>query len=130
MRIEADSLSLLGMAGPAPARTAGEQRSFAEVFATDRRRKDAPEQDQARRAAEGLVSLTLVEPFLREARESRDSEPPFGQTQAEKQFGALIDARTAERIVKSWNLPLVDQLARQMREQARNVETSRHEVSD
>lgn len=130
MRIEVPSPSLSGMTWPAPRQKAGEQRSFAELFATERRRKDAPGPDQSRQSAEGLVAMTLVEPFLRQARESRDAEPPFGQTQAERQFGALIDARTAERIVKAWNLPLVDQLARQMREHLRNVETSRHEHSD
>ncbi|GAB4383760.1 MAG: hypothetical protein Kow0022_04430 [Phycisphaerales bacterium] len=130
MRIETPGPSLSGMTWPAPLQKADEQRSFAELFATEQRRKDAPGPDQARQAAEGLVAMTLVEPFLREARDSRDAEPPFGQTQAERQFGALIDARTAERIVKAWNLPLVDQLARQMREHLRNVETSRHEHSD
>lgn len=113
-----------------PARAAAEQRSFSDLLAIDRRRAGAPEADEARKAAEALVAMTLVEPFLRQARESRDSEPPFGQTDAERQFGSLMDARTAERMVKSWDLPLVERLARQMREHTRTVETSRHEAAD
>jgi len=108
-------------------RAAEEQRSFAQVLSVDRRRQDAGSADDARDAAERLVAMTLIEPFLREARESRSDEPPFGQTPAERQFGALMDARTAERMVKAWDLPLVDRLARQMREHSGIVETSRHD---
>lgn len=130
MQIEADRGLTAGLLMRAGARTTGEQRSFAEIFAIDQRAPGhAGEVDQARQAAEGLVAMTLIEPLLREARESRSSEGPFGLTESEKQFGALMDARTAGRMVQAWNLPLVDQLARQMREQARTVETTRHEVS-
>lgn len=130
MQIEAGQSVQADLLMRAGARSAAEQRSFAEIFAIDRRAPGrAGEADQARQAAEGLVAMTLIEPLLRQARESRSSEGPFGMTEAEKQFGALMDARTAGRMVKAWNLPLVDQLARQMREEARTVETTGHEVS-
>lgn len=67
--------------------------------------------DRARQAAVDLVAITFVEPILRQARETRSSEPPFGQTQAERQFGSLMDAQTARRIVQSWEMPLVKRIA-------------------
>lgn len=130
MQIEPDQVATAGLMMRAGARTTSEQRSFSEILGTGGRSagREGPS-DEAQQAAEGLVAMTLIEPLLREARESRSSEGPFGLTDAEKQFGALMDARTAGRMVKAWQMPLVDQLARQMREQARTVETTRHEVS-
>ncbi|KAA0216481.1 MAG: hypothetical protein DYG94_04855 [Leptolyngbya sp. PLA3] len=130
MRIEPEQSVTAGLVMRAGARTTAEQRSFAEILAVDdRARAWMGGVDQAQQAAEGLVAMTLIEPLLREAREMRSSEGPFGLTEAERQFGALMDARTAGRMVKAWNMPLVDQLARQMREEARTVETTGHEVS-
>lgn len=130
MRIDADQGVQAGLMMRAGARTADEQRSFSEIFAIDERAPGgAVLADRAQEAAEGLVAMTLIEPLLRMARESRSSDGPFGLTEAEKQFGALMDARTAGRMVKAWQIPLVDRLARQMREQARTVETTGHEVS-
>lgn len=98
------------------ARLADRQRSFGQVLATDRRGRQADAAvDKEREAAEQLIAVTFIEPMLREAREVRSTEGPFGVTEAEKQFGSLMDAATAKNIVKSWDFPLVDRLARDMR---------------
>lgn len=92
------------------------QRSFGEIMGTDRRGRAAPtDADREREAAQQLVAVTFIEPILRQAREVRSSEGPFGMTQAEKQFGGMIDAATAKSMVRSWDFPLVDRLARDMR---------------
>lgn len=129
MRIEPNLMNLTTLPRPTASASTSEQRSFSQIMATGNRSRVKDDEDPAQEAAESLVAVTLIEPILREARESRSAEPPFGLTEAEKQFGALMDARTAERIVQSWDMPLVDRLARQMREHTRNVETSRHERS-
>ncbi|MGP1272256.1 MAG: hypothetical protein ACTS22_02885 [Phycisphaerales bacterium] len=63
-----------------------------------------------RHSAEQLVATAFIAPILRDMREHSQAEPPFAPTPAEKQFGALLDARTAEQIVRSADLPLVDRL--------------------
>jgi hypothetical protein len=101
---------------PSP-KLAASQRSFQQIMSIDRRGQGADVTvDKEREAAEQLIAVTFVEPILRQAREVRSSEGPFGMTQAEKQFGALLDAATARKMVQSWNVPMVDRLARSMRE--------------
>ncbi len=92
------------------------QRSFGQALATDRRGRGADlEVDKEREAAEQLIATTFIEPMLREAREVRSSDGPFGMTEAEKQFGSLMDTATAKNMVRSWDFPMIDRLARDMR---------------
>ncbi len=96
------------------------QRSFSESLGALARAAGAEsrlkrtETDRAREAAEKLVSTTLVEPILKQLRETNNAAPPFGATPAEKQFGALLDHRLAQDIVQSANLPIVDRVARDL----------------
>lgn len=71
-----------------------------------------------RDAAEELVAITLVQPILAQLRESDWAAEPFAPSDGEKRFGALYDAEIARRMVKSSSFPLVDALARQMRERS------------
>ncbi len=70
-------------------------------------------EDEIRTSAEQLVAATFVIPVLSSVRESSMAAEPFKPTQAEKQFGALLDQQIADEIVKSSNLPIVDRLAKQ-----------------
>lgn len=72
--------------------------------------------DDARTAAEQFVAVALVEPVLKQLRESATAPPPWGPGPGEKPFRALADAELAERIVSGSRWPLVDRLAREMRE--------------
>jgi Rod binding domain-containing protein len=65
---------------------------------------------QAREAAEGLVSTTFIEPILKQLRESNNTPPPFGPSNAEKQFSALLDTKLSDEIVKAANFPLVERI--------------------
>lgn len=65
---------------------------------------------EARRAAEGLVATSFIKPILTQARESNTAPPPFGPTQAEKQFQSLLDNRLADEIVHSAQFPIVDRM--------------------
>jgi len=69
-----------------------------------------------REAAEELVAISLVQPVLASLRDSDMGAEPFKASESEKRFGALYDAEIAHRLVKSKRFPLVDALARQMRE--------------
>ena len=71
-------------------------------------------EEQARDAAEQFVSQTFVQPLLKQFRESDRTPAPFGPSQGEKQFRALLDAELAHRITKAQRFPLVDRLARDL----------------
>ena len=93
------------------------QREFAAILS---RRIDRPgaaagsPEQQASEAARQLVSMTLVQPLLKQLRETSQAAPPFAPTSAERQFRAMADAQLAQDIVKASHFPLVDVLARQM----------------
>jgi hypothetical protein len=89
------------------------QRSFASALGVARRRADAGQQtpeQAAREAAEGLVSIALVQPMLAAVREANTAPPPFGPTDVEKRFGSLMDAERASGLVKGANWGIVDRL--------------------
>ncbi len=96
------------------------QRSFAEALGDMRNavrfeaKEDRKPEDRALDAARQLVATTLVEPILKQARESNQAPPPFGPTQAERQFGSLLDHKLAQDIVTASGFPLVDRLARDL----------------
>lgn len=69
---------------------------------------------RARTAAEGLVSTTFIEPILKQMRESNNTPPPFGPSNAEKQFASLLDTKLADEIVHAANFPLVERITAQL----------------
>lgn len=109
-----------GFAAPSFGKGLAAQRSFADALGDARRsvgfeaRQGRTEAEKAQEAAEMLVSSTLVEPILKQLRESNNAAEPFAPTQGEKQFGALLDHRLAHDIVKAANFPMVDRLARDL----------------
>jgi Rod binding domain-containing protein len=93
------------------------QADFAGVLGRAQTRADAggiTKGESARSAAQELVAIAFVQPVLKQAREARAGEGPFGVTQAERQFGDMLDSMTAANIVKSSNWGLVDRLAQDM----------------
>ena len=64
--------------------------------------------------AQKLVSTTLIKPILAQARAARDAPAPWGQTQAEKQFGALLDNRIADDVTKASGFPIAQRIADQI----------------
>ncbi len=96
-----------GAEAPSSARQADH---FAELV--DRARKGLG-REEIREAAEQLVSATFITPILSQVRDSNSAAPPFAPTQGEKQFGAMLDQRIADEIVKSSRLPMVDRLTRE-----------------
>ncbi len=109
-----------GFAAPSFGAGLDAQRSFSEALGAAARsdaiaaRQDRPEQAVAREAAEKLIATTLVEPILKQMRETNNAAPPFGPTPAEKQFGALLDHRLSHDLVRSANFPIVDRVARDL----------------
>lgn len=105
------------IAGHSPARSdlQSVQQSFLNVLGKhlpETRPQTPPE--RARDVAEQYVSIALVQPLLKQLRETSNAAPPFAPTQAEKQFRALTDADLAQRIVQAKQFPLVDRLARDL----------------
>ncbi len=83
-------------------------RSLRDAFA----RNKAPQTDEqrARSAAEQFVSVTFVQPLLKQLRETSNAAPPFAPSQAEKQFQSLADQALTDRIVSASDWPLVNRL--------------------
>lgn len=82
------------------------------------------EQAQARRSAEELVAIALIQPVLKGLRESSDAAPPFAPGPYEKQFGMFMDAELSRRLVKAQNFPLVDRVARDLLRMGQTTEGS------
>ncbi|MFK7758994.1 MAG: hypothetical protein AB8C13_03485 [Phycisphaerales bacterium] len=61
--------------------------------------------------AQKLIATTLIKPILAQARASNNAPPPFNQTQAEKQFGALLDNKIADDISKASSFPIAQRIA-------------------
>lgn len=78
-----------------------------------------PGVDEARDAAEKLVATVLVEPILKQVRENNNAAPPFQPTHGERQFRSMLDAKLAQEITRSARFPLVERLARDVRQQLR-----------
>ncbi len=72
--------------------------------------------EQARKAAEEFVSMSLVQPVLAELRKMNKAYGAFAPGAHEKQFGPLMDAEIAMRMTKAQNFPLVDAVARNLLE--------------
>lgn len=101
-----------------------DQRSFAAVLGRagvgipPEGGRRATAQDKARDAAEQLVAVGLVQPVLKELRDSNRAAPPFAPGTGERQFRALMDAEVAQRIVRASRFPLVDRLAQELLKRA------------
>ncbi|MCP3904809.1 MAG: hypothetical protein GY715_14370 [Planctomycetes bacterium] len=96
---------------PAPQPPAHALATFAEALHGARQ---PTREEQAREAAENLVSSALVLPILAMVRENSRLEEPFAPGPAERRFGPMLDQQVADRIVRKANFPLVDRLADQL----------------
>lgn len=88
-----------------------DQASFSKVLSRENHRVQVTPEAKARDAAEQFVSLALLQPIFKQMREAQTAPPPFGASNAEKQFRALMDAEIAQRMVKRANWALVDRVA-------------------
>jgi Rod binding domain-containing protein len=100
-------------AGEATGDLGRKQSQFSRVLAGERAR--AVGEDEAIQIARDLVAVSLVQPLLKEWRNSEESPPPFGPGQAEKQFRAMQDASLAQELTRASHFPLVDRLASDLR---------------
>lgn len=90
------------------------QQGFAAMLGRASADANKTAEERAREAAQDFVAQTFVQPFLKEFRESDRTPAPFGPSQGEKQFRALMDVELARRIVQAQRFPLVDRLAQDL----------------
>lgn len=83
-------------------------------FANTLERIEKTPEEKATEAAKEFVAIALVQPTLKALRESNHAAPPFAPGDAERRFGALLDAEWAKRITESSNFPLVDAVRERM----------------
>lgn len=84
---------------------------FAAILGRSQNTEDLTPQEKARGAAQQFVAIALVQPILKQIRETNQAAPPFAPTGGEKQFQGLFDTEIAQRIVRAAHFPLVDRLA-------------------
>ncbi|MCC5786435.1 MAG: hypothetical protein JJU33_07030 [Phycisphaerales bacterium] len=108
-----DPTASLSNARPRP--DADDGRRFRELMGQGPTRADTRKpEEQAREAAEQLLSVSFIQPVLKQVREMNDAPPPWGPTQAEKQFGPMLDAKLADQLIKAARLPIVERLSRDL----------------
>ena len=95
-------------------RPASNREIFAGMVGKQRDALNTKGADRAREVAQQYVAGALVLPLLKQAREARDSAPPFGMTDAEKKLGSLMDNRIANDMVRRGNWALVDRITQQL----------------
>lgn len=102
--------------GDSPLSAADSTNQLRTIIANSKQaaQKELSPEAEARVAAEGLVSTTFIEPILKQIRESNTAPPPFGPSNAEKQFASLLDTTLADEIVHASNFPIVDRIASQL----------------
>lgn len=98
------------------------QTQFALLLA-DHGAKAAGEEESTR-VARDLVAVALVQPLLKQWRESDQTPPPFGPGQAAKQFLSMQDANLSQELTRASRFPLVDRLARDLRRGTPTQETN------
>ena len=92
---------------------------FASVLGKTQQGADEDAEAFARRSAENFVAIGLVQPLLKQLRDSNHTAPPFGPTQGEKQFQGLADAELAQRMVHASRFGIVDKIADSLMQRAR-----------
>lgn len=100
-------------AQPAGGSLRAKQETFSGIISRAKTDAMTPE-ERARSAAEQLVATALVQPVLKQLRESNNAAAPFAPNQAERTFRGLFDASIAQRMVHAQHWGLVDHLARGM----------------
>lgn len=90
------------------------REEFAAVLSRSRESEPKTPEQSARAGAEQFVAIALIQPLLKQLRDSNHAAPPFAPSSAEKQFQSLYDGQVAQRIVSSTQFPLVDRLARDL----------------
>lgn len=108
-------------------RSANADRGFESYLGKQVDAQSGTAEERARKAAEQIVSVALVQPVLKQLRESNMAAPPFAPTQGEKQFQGLMDSAISERLVHASRFPLVDRLAEQMVVKSRGTAAARAE---
>lgn len=76
----------------------------------------------ARDAAEQFVAVALVQPILKQLRDSNRTPPPFGPGEGEKLMGSLADAQVAQALVRRTRWPLVDRIRESIEARGRVTE--------
>ncbi|MEM0984422.1 MAG: hypothetical protein AAGI17_10785 [Planctomycetota bacterium] len=116
------SLGGLGRAGAITTLTPGlaggptvdAQRDFADVLGISNRTPSKPDQtaeEQAHDTAERFIASTFIKPLLDSFSELSDPAPPFQRTEADKQFGSMLNGTVALEVVRSTKWSIVDDVA-------------------
>jgi Rod binding domain-containing protein len=109
----------LGASSPRalPDALTGRQDDFASVIARARKQiEDSPSSREAaaKESAREFVAVTLVQPLLKQLRDTSQAAAPFAPSGAERQFRSMLDAQMAQRIVRASNFGIVDAVARNL----------------
>lgn len=91
-----------------------ERELFAAAMSRAQRTGPRTQEQDAREAAEGLVSAAFLQPLLKRFRESSQAAPPFGPGRGEQTMRTMLDQAWADQMVRHGNWPLVDRVEERM----------------
>lgn len=115
-----DSLAPSSAPGPhgPQARSFDERLDYLRSAGIEDRWQGAGGANAARDTAEQLVAITLVQPILSASRAMNQAAAPWGPTQGDKAFGAMMDAQAALGMVRAGGWKIVDRIEADLIKQA------------
>lgn len=118
LRLASDTRAAMGVQGAGTSARDSQRNEEREIFSSvmNRTRQDGPRtpQEEAREAAEGLVSAAFLQPLLKRFRESSQAAPPFGPGRGEQTMRTMLDQAWADQMVRRGEWPLVDRVEERM----------------
>lgn len=73
---------------------------------------------KTKRLAQDFVAAALVEPILKQLRETNHAAPPFAPTSGEKSFRQIADSQLSRQLVRKADWPVVKTLAQNLLDKA------------
>lgn len=98
------------------------QNDFSRILARASETVTKTPEETAQQAAREFVAMSLVQPLLKEMRDTNHAAAPFAPTGAEKQFQSMLDAHAAQEIVRARQFSLVDSVARKLLDAQRRTQ--------
>ena len=106
------------------------QGLYLDATARQQSSRGSTPEELARRTAQDFVAAALIEPILKQLRETSSAAPPFAPGPAEKQFRGIADAQVARQIAQVSRFAIVDQVARNLLRSASALPPSMPSTTD
>jgi Rod binding domain-containing protein len=97
------------------------QDDFSSILSRKRSDPNISIEQQTRESAQDFVAIALVQPVLKQLRDSDRTPAPFGPGPGEKQFRQIADGAFARQLVRKSNWGLVDRISKMLLDKAKGT---------